>query len=321
MTDQAVDTSFSIDVQGWDPDTYTVWGLASCPSPDRQNEVIETEAVAGSLANFAALPILMYYHTDRPIGLISQWDINEAGQFYIEASIKPTPDCDDIRKGLDNGTLSQFSISAHRLEGSPSCWQDPDHRTETCHTTAMDLYSISLCPRGTANCPQSFAEVKKAGLENLMDNEDTTLNNPVTQAPEEPQAAPAEAPKTDPTAAALEVLTGLVMQLVQALIPAPAEEPPAEEASTEEAAPAEEPAAENVEKGCAIKKAAGTSQLAIRLTALEKQNKTMAAELAAIKKARPQKTAVILPDEIKKAQDAIASNSNVSVISRLFGGN
>lgn len=315
MTDQAVDTSFSIDVQGWDPDTYTVWGLASCPSPDRQNEVIETEAVAGSLANFAALPILMYYHSDRPIGLISQWDITEAGQFYIEASIKPTPDCDDVRKGLDNGTLSQFSISAHRLEGSPSCWQDPDHRTETCHTTAMDLYSISLCPRGTANCPQSFAEVKKADLENHMDSEDTTLN-PIA-APEEEQAAPAEAPKSDPTLAALEVLTGLVTQLVQALIPAaPVEEPPAEEAAPEEVAE------EDVEKGsCAIKKAAGSAQLATRLAAQDKKIAALTADLAAIKKARPVKTAVILPDEIKKAQVATTSNSNVSVIGRLFGGN
>lgn len=314
MTDQAVDTSFSIDVQGWDPDTYTVWGLASCPSPDRQNEVIETEAVAGSLANFAALPILMYYHTDRPIGLISQWDINEAGLFYIEASIKPTPDCDDVRKGLDNGTLSQFSISAHRLEGSSSCWQDPDHRTETCHTTAMDLYSISLCPRGTANCPQSFAEVKKAGLENHMDSEDTTLN-PVADPIEE--TAPAEAPKSDPTLAALEVLTGLVTQLVQALIPAaPAEEPPAEEAAPEEVAE------EDVEKGsCAIKKAAGSAQLATRLAAQDKKIAALTADLAAIKKARPVKTAVILPDEIKKAQVATTSNSNVSVIGRLFGGN
>jgi hypothetical protein len=317
MTDQAGDFSFTIDVQGWDPDTNTVWGLATCPSPDRQNEVIETEAVVDSLPNFSVLPILIYFHTDRPIGSVTVWDIDENGASYCEAKIKPTPDCDDIRAGLNDGSLSQFSISAHRLEGSPSCWQDPDHRTETCHTTAMDLYSISLCPRGTANCPQSFAEVKKADQENHMDSEDTTLN-PVTQAPEEEQTAPAEVPKIDPTAAALEVLTGLVMQLVTALIPAaPVEEPPAEEA-----APAEEPAAEDVEKGsCAIKKAAGLAQLASRVAALEKKDQIRDADIAAIKKARPVKTAVLLPDEIKKAQVATVSGGNFNVISRLFGGN
>jgi hypothetical protein len=94
------DFTFTVDVLGWDPETRRVWGCASEPVPDRENEIIEAPALAEALPDFLALPVLLWDHTDRPIGLTPKaWF--EGDRFFIDGNLKPTSDCDDISARAD----------------------------------------------------------------------------------------------------------------------------------------------------------------------------------------------------------------------------
>ena len=140
-----------------------VWGMASCPDIDKEGEIIMKAAVEESLKDFMKLPVMHLNHTERPIGWFVKAEFR--GQnLYVEGRIKPTSDCDDVWSQIEKGKLAQWSIYGDRVDATPSCALDPALRSasEPCVTKALDLYSISLCDKGTAINSQTFAQVMKS---------------------------------------------------------------------------------------------------------------------------------------------------------------
>ncbi len=135
------------------------WGEVSSPSVDRENEIVEPAALRDALDEFLTLPIIDFHHTGIPIGIVTKawW---KGDRLRIEGRLKPTEDCDLIWKGLTDGILSELSIWGKRLSGSPECRLDPSKRTRSrpCVTKAIRLYTISLCPTGTAMNRDAWAE-------------------------------------------------------------------------------------------------------------------------------------------------------------------
>ena len=156
---------FVFDLNVLDDSSRKVFGIATGPQLDRENETILKAAIEKALPNFMMLPIMHLDHTERPVGWFTKAEFR--GQdLYVEACVKPTSDCDefwqDVRKASSESRPYQFSIFGDRVECTPSCALDPQHRTEPCITKALDLYSISICQPGTAINPNTFAEVMKA---------------------------------------------------------------------------------------------------------------------------------------------------------------
>jgi hypothetical protein len=303
------DYTFTVDVLGWDPATRRIWGRASAPVPDGENEIIEPPALKEALPDFLALPVLMWNHTDRPVGLAPQaWF--EDDQFYIDGNLKPTSDCDDLAARMDAGERFQFSISAKRRAGSPSCRLPPEARVEPCRTTALDLYSISLCPRGTAQNPTTFCEIRKAFCrksENPMPDEDMTMNPPgdEPQAVEEPAAPEGQITLTAEAVA-------LIVQLVKDALAAPAAEGDIEKGDDDPKDDQGDDSTDDDQIQKAIRKA--IAPLNAKITAMEKQHK---ADLDQIRKAKVPKFAVQDP---KEAQKGIRTGGNVAVLRGIFGG-
>ena len=159
---------FAFDLNVLDDSTRKVYGLATDPHLDRENETILKAAIEQALPNFMMLPIMHLDHTERPVGWFTKAEFR--GQdLYVEACVKPTSDCDefwaDVVKASRSGRPYQFSIYGDRLDCTPSCAllpDDPRRQVEPCITKALELYSISICQPGTAINPNTFAEVMKA---------------------------------------------------------------------------------------------------------------------------------------------------------------
>jgi len=156
---------FVFDLNVLDDSTRKVYGLATDPQLDRENETILKKAIEEALPNFMMLPIMHLDHTERPVGWFTKAEFR--GQdLYVEACVKPTSDCDefwrDVVKASRLGKPYQFSIYGDRVECTPSCALDPSARSEPCITKALALYSISICQPGSAINPNTFAEVMKA---------------------------------------------------------------------------------------------------------------------------------------------------------------
>jgi hypothetical protein len=159
---------FVFDLNVLDNSSRKVYGIATSPDLDRENEAILKAALEGALPDFMQLPIMHLDHTERPVGWFTKAEFR--GQdLYVEACVKPTSDCDefwdDVVKASRAGKPYQFSIFGDRVECTPSCAlhpDDPKRKQEPCITKALVLYSISICQPGTAINPNTFAEVMKA---------------------------------------------------------------------------------------------------------------------------------------------------------------
>lgn len=156
---------FVFDLNVLDDSTRKVFGLATGPQLDRENETILKAAIEDALPNFMMLPIMHLDHTERPVGWFTKAEFR--GQdLYVEACVKPTSDCDEfwgkVVKASQAGKPYQFSIYGDRVHSTPSCALHPSERKEPCITKALELYSISICQPGTAINPNTFAEVIKA---------------------------------------------------------------------------------------------------------------------------------------------------------------
>ncbi len=221
---------FTVPITGWDDGTRRIWGLASRPSPDRENEIIESDAIRESLPEFSKLPILVWNHTDQVIGVIPEMWF-EGDDFYIGAQLKDGPDVTPIWNKVLDGTARQFSVTIFRLQRSASCYLPPTARREPCRTTKLWMYSISLCPTGHAVNPASWAAVRKAltaasGLVHatvdgsrrqckrkaMPDDEEVTQNPPET-GDTTPPAPPEVPPPAEQTPGIQEVLAGIVARL------------------------------------------------------------------------------------------------------------
>lgn len=147
-----------------------IWGVATTPAMDREKEIIAEGAITKALEDFMALPIIHYYHSERPIGWITKArygevtlsDGKETRGLEVEGEIKATPDTDDIWHGIVKGEIDEWSIFGTRKAGSRECNIPADKRTSPCITKAMYLWSISLCPRGTGQNRTTFVEIVKA---------------------------------------------------------------------------------------------------------------------------------------------------------------
>ena len=127
------------------------WGEASSPEVDTQNEIVEKAALEEALAAFMALPVVDFFHTGIPVGLVTKawW---KGDRLRIEGRIKETSDCDPVWQGMVDGILTELSIWGKRTSGTPECRLRPDQRSRSrpCVTKAIRMYTISICPRGSA---------------------------------------------------------------------------------------------------------------------------------------------------------------------------
>ncbi len=127
------------------------WGEASSPEVDIENEVVDPAGLQAALDAFMHLPVVDFFHTGIPVGLVTKagWT---GPKLRIEGRIKPTPDCDPVWQGILDGVLSELSIWGKRLSGSPECRIPKNQRTRSrpCVTKAIQMYTISICPRGSA---------------------------------------------------------------------------------------------------------------------------------------------------------------------------
>jgi hypothetical protein len=159
---------FVFDLNVLDKSTRRVYGKASDPQLDRENETILKAAIEDALPNFMMLPIMHLDHTERPVGWFTKAEF-QGQDLYVEANVKPTSDCDEfwdqVVKASNEGKPYQFSIYGDRKVASKSCSlpaNDPRRVTNPCVTKSLELYSISICQPGTAINPNTFAEVRKA---------------------------------------------------------------------------------------------------------------------------------------------------------------
>lgn len=138
-----------------------IWGLASSPEPDRENEIVTRAAMEEALHFFLKHPIIHYYHTERPIGILTKaWF--QGNDLYVEGEIWGDESADDIWAAIQKGTLTQWSIYGRPRARTGPCSLPPSQRSSPCVTKALWLDSISLCPGGTAINAKTFADVVKA---------------------------------------------------------------------------------------------------------------------------------------------------------------
>lgn len=175
------DTLFSFELQhSTDGKSRKIWGVASTEDRDREKEIISEGAITKALTDFMTLPIIHWYHTERPIGWLEKakyGDVRDIVQelgihtnvddlpdrgLVVMGELKNTPDTDDVWNAIEKGIVSEWSICGTRRSGSPECDVPTHRRTSPCITKAMYLWSISLCPRGTGQNRSNFAAIVKA---------------------------------------------------------------------------------------------------------------------------------------------------------------
>jgi len=316
--------AFTIQIQALQGSGRRFTGVASDLLPDNENEVVEKAAMETALEWFMHLPVVDYFHTGIPVGLITKAEYR-GGDLDIEGRIKETPDADPVWAALVKGELSQLSIWGRRTAGSPECRLAAGKRRpgSPCVTKGIVLYTISLCPLGTAVNPRTHAEVLKAltstgtslihptvdgtpgerHMPNLNDDENQTEQtggNPPADAPptdtpaEDTQIEKTEDPAPEPTLGDVVVLLKEVLQR----LPAPAE---AGVMKANTSAP---------DPGAELKKAQD------RIVTLETDLRAMTADRDKLKKAiQPPKTIVLGGDAGKAAPSGAG---NVRAIERLI---
>lgn len=137
--------------------------MISSPKPDRENEVIETEAMRQAMHNFMKHPILHFQHTERPVGTALEAVVKSNGETYIEAEIYDTDDTDDVWDMIEKGALNKYSIYGRRKQTAGQCHLLPNQRSGPCVTKSLDLWSVSLVGNNAVN-QDTYLEIAKAHL-------------------------------------------------------------------------------------------------------------------------------------------------------------
>ena len=167
-TFQKGDLSFTVDFKV--ETGRTIRGVAHFPEVDLEKELILMEAISKALPSFMKHPILHLQHTERPVGIVTEANI-ENNSFVIKADIFDDEDTDDVWEDIVKGKLYKFSIYGRRTVGSHECKLHPRARTNPCITKAIRLWSISVVS-GNAINQRSFFEVVKS----LVEIDDTFIN-------------------------------------------------------------------------------------------------------------------------------------------------
>ena len=331
-----------------------IWGVASTEARDREKEIIAEEAITKALSDFMALPIIHWYHTERPIGWIEKAQYGDVREIVkamgittdqdlpsrglvVKGELKNTPDTDDVWNAIEKGLVDEWSICGTRRSGSRECNIPVHKRTSPCITKAMYLWSISLCPRGAGQNRTTLAEIVKAmtssGSNLIHPTVDGTRRSikkmdPEAQAPAATPAPPAEPAAQEQTDPLQEILAMLAMIAEHLGVKAGGESPEGEGEGELPPIPGptanddqiiekcDKPSQEDVkaEDDGDIKKAADPSIVKAQANRIAE----LEAELDALKKITPQKkTLVIDPTITKGALPQGAAPGDVSMISRM----
>jgi hypothetical protein len=161
-------------------------GIANSPIPDRENELILSEAMEAAIPAFMKLPFLHVDHSERPAGAVTtcrvlkagdpvldpnhrEFDVNaKPGDTYFKGYIPEDGDCDDIWDKIEKGHYNKISIYGVRTSASPECKLMPHQRVSPCVTKSIRLWSFSLVGENAIN-PNSYIKIAKSFSENLCD--------------------------------------------------------------------------------------------------------------------------------------------------------
>lgn len=162
-----------------------IYGIATSPISDRQNEIITSGAMEEAIPSFMKLPILHVDHTERPIGDISvcrvlkkgdpifnpgnALHIEDAkiGDTYFEAYIRDDSEGDDVWQSIMDGRRNKISIFGARTKKSSACDIPPYRRSGApCVTDGIRLWSFSLVGENAIN-PNSYIKIAKSFSPNL----------------------------------------------------------------------------------------------------------------------------------------------------------
>lgn len=304
---KAADEMWSMDLTILEGSGRRFAGVASIPEADRENEIVLKSALEEALQFFMELPIVHFYHTEKPIGVIHKaWFEGDA--LHVEGALKGTPDCDAEWAAMQKGELNQISIYGRRREGSPGCRLPPGQRTTPCITKSLWLYSVSLCPTGTAVNKRTFAEVLKSVVQKATTSESAFVH-PTVDGTEKnmPDEKPQNEGEKQPT---VEELLAQVLAKLSALEGRlPDVEKSEENEPTEEEKKEEEPPVQKGEKGPVPDEAIRKADL--RIAAVEDLVKAQAetiktlgakleektAEIETLKKATVKRQVIVLPGE------------------------
>lgn len=164
----------------------TISGVANSPIPDRENELITSEAMEKAIPLFLRIPILHTDHSERPAGFVTECHVVKAGDpilctdhpdydpqakpgdTYFKAKIPEDGDTDDIWEKIQKGHYNKISIYGVRTTASDECKLAPHQRVSPCVTKAIRLWSFSLVGDNAIN-PGSYIKVAKSFSPDLCD--------------------------------------------------------------------------------------------------------------------------------------------------------
>lgn len=88
-------------------------GIASTPSPDRVNDIVEPKGAVYSLP----LPLLAFHNHEKPIGTVEEVSITEAGIEVVCRVLKDiTQEAKEIWGLIQNGAMKGLSIGFKSTE-------------------------------------------------------------------------------------------------------------------------------------------------------------------------------------------------------------
>ncbi len=107
----------SFSVQAIDPDQRIVYGVASSPTPDSQDDIVTTDAMRNALPEFMEWANLRYMHQDGQVdavGKVLDAHIGKDGKTYITAKVVD----DSAWAKVKAGVLCAFSVGGEVLEAA-----------------------------------------------------------------------------------------------------------------------------------------------------------------------------------------------------------
>lgn len=118
-------------------ETLTISGYASTVNKDRVGDVIQRDAwTKGGLANYLKNPIVLAYHDHKnPIGIMTQYSIDELG---LKITAKISKAAGNIIDLIKDGVLQAFSVGVRVKEA------DYDSESDTFLIKDVELHEISV---------------------------------------------------------------------------------------------------------------------------------------------------------------------------------
>jgi HK97 family phage prohead protease len=177
--------SWELDIQEMLKSEREFTGTFHKPVVDNENDIIPATAMDKAMDDFMTLPMLQEVHTERPVGIITKTWRTDDDEYKFVGKIKPTKDCDDVWKKIQNGEYDGLSIGGRRIKYSQDCSIPSSIRTTPCVTHKLKLYSVSVCSK-PVNPEATVAAVAKSDdklvfdLTEMLLKAETTVSNQST---------------------------------------------------------------------------------------------------------------------------------------------